>query len=42
MKGGRVHYTAIVLSLLFVYFGIRSYRDNQLGGKITFGRAACW
>lgn len=34
-----VGYTAIVLSLLFVYFGVRSYRDNQLGGKITFGRA---
>ena len=38
-KGVVVGYTAIVLSLLFVYFGIRSYRDNQLGGKITFGRA---
>jgi hypothetical protein len=34
-----VGYTAIVLSLLFVYFGVRSYRDNELGGKITFGRA---
>ena len=32
-------YTAIVMSLLLVYFGVRSYRDNQLGGKITFGRA---
>ena len=38
-KGVFVGYTAIVLSLLFVYFGIRSYRDNQLGGRITFGRA---
>ena len=38
-NGVVVGYTAIVLSLLFVYFGIRSYRDNQLGGKITFGRA---
>ncbi len=38
-KGVFVGYTAIVMSLLFVYFGIRSYRDNQLGGKITFGRA---
>ena len=38
-KGVFVGYTAIVLSLLFVYFGVRSYRDNQLGGKITFGRA---
>lgn len=38
-NGVFVGYTAIVLSLLFVYFGIRSYRDNQLGGRITFGRA---
>ncbi len=37
-KGPFVGYTAIVLSLLFVYFGVRSYRDNQQGGKITFGR----
>ncbi len=32
-------YTTIVLSLLLVFFGIRSYRDNLLGGRITFGRA---
>jgi hypothetical protein len=38
-KGVIVGYTGIVLSLLFVYFGVRSYRDNQLGGTITFGRA---
>lgn len=37
-KGLFVGYTAIVLSLLFVYFGVRSYRDHQLGGRITFGR----
>jgi hypothetical protein len=24
---------------LFVYFGVRSYRDNVLGGQLTFGRA---
>ncbi len=34
-----VGYTAIVMSLLLVFFGVRSYRDNQLGGTITFGRA---
>ena len=33
-----VGYTAIVISFLFVYFGIRSYRDNVLGGHISFGR----
>ena len=38
-KGVVVGYTGIVLSLLFVFFGVRSYRDNHLGGKITFGKA---
>lgn len=38
-KGLILGYTSIVLSLLFVYFGVRSYRDNQQAGKITFGRA---
>lgn len=33
-----VGYTAIVLVALLVFFGIRSYRDNQAGGTITFGR----
>ena len=32
-------YTAIVLSFIFVFFGIRSYRDNVAGGHISFGRA---
>jgi hypothetical protein len=35
-------YTIMVASFLLIYFGIRSYRDNNLGGQITFGRAfAC-
>src|SRR5271168_5381311 len=35
-------YTMMVASFLLIYFGIRSYRDNTLGGQITFGRAfAC-
>ncbi len=38
-KGELVGYTAIVVSFLFVFFGIRSYRDNVAGGTITFGRA---
>ncbi len=33
-----VGYTAIVLSFLLVYFGIRSYRDNVAGGQITFAK----
>jgi hypothetical protein len=38
-RGLIVGYTAIVISLLFVYFGVRSYRDNVGAGRITFGRA---
>jgi hypothetical protein len=35
-------YTIMVASFLLVYFGIRSYRDNTLAGRISFGRAcAC-
>ena len=35
-------YTMMVASFLLIYFGIRSYRDNNLGGQISFGRAfAC-
>src|SRR5882757_9744351 len=38
-KGYYIGYTAIVLSFLLVFFGIRSYRDNLANGAITFGRA---
>jgi hypothetical protein len=35
-------YTMMVASFLLIYFGIRSYRDNNLSGQISFGRAfAC-
>ena len=35
-------YTIMVASFLLVYFGIRSYRDHELGGHISFGKAfAC-
>jgi hypothetical protein len=34
-----VGYTIMVASFLLIYFGIRSYRDNTLGGQISFGRA---
>ena len=37
--GYLIGYTAIVLSFLLVFFGIRSYRDNVGDGQITFGRA---
>jgi hypothetical protein len=32
-----VGYTTILISMLFVYFGVRSYRDNVLGGHMSFG-----
>ncbi len=35
-KGAVVGYTAIVLSFLLVFFGIRSYRDNIGNGQVTF------
>ncbi|HLW97761.1 MAG TPA: DUF4199 domain-containing protein [Candidatus Acidoferrales bacterium] len=35
-KGAFVGYTAIVLSFLLVFFGIRSYRDNIGNGQVTF------
>jgi Protein of unknown function (DUF4199) len=39
-KGGYiVGYTAIVLSFLLVFFGIRSYRYNVGNGQITFTKA---
>src|SRR5262245_32682906 len=38
-KGAIIGYTTIVLSALLVFFGVRSYRENIAGGKLTFGRA---
>jgi len=37
-KGEILGYTIIVLSALLVFFGIRSYRENVGGGRLTFGR----
>jgi hypothetical protein len=34
-----IGYTIMVASFLLIYFGVRSYRDNELGGQISFGRA---
>ncbi len=34
-----IGYTIMVASFLLIYFGVRSYRDNTLGGEISFGRA---
>ena len=32
-------YATMVAAFLLIYFGVRSYRDNVLGGSIGFGRA---
>jgi hypothetical protein len=37
-KGELLGYTVIVLSALMVFFGIRSYRENVSGGRLTFAR----
>ena len=37
-KGQLIGYTTMVLAFLFVFFGIRSYRDNVGHGTISFGR----
>lgn len=31
-----IGYTTMILSFILVYFGIRSYRDNVLGGTVRF------
>jgi hypothetical protein len=38
-NGYIVGYTGMVLGFLMIYFGVRSYRDNVGGGKVSFGRA---
>jgi hypothetical protein len=38
-KGYIIGYTTMVLAGLLVFFGIRSYRENVSGGRITFARA---
>jgi len=34
-----VGYASMVLAFLLIYFGVRSYRDNVGGGRVSFGRA---
>lgn len=34
-----IGYTTLILSFLFIFFGIRSYRENIGGGLISFGKA---
>ncbi len=37
--GEIIGYTSMVLSLLFVYFGIKHYRDKVNNGKVSLGKA---
>ncbi len=38
-NGEWLGYTTMVIALSMVFFGMKSYRDNHLGGSITFGNA---
>lgn len=37
-KAEIIGYTTLVLAALLVFFGVRSYRENVSGGRLTFGR----
>lgn len=38
-RGIVIGYTTMVLAFLMVFFGVKSYRDTVLGGRVSFGRA---
>ncbi len=38
-NGDYFGYTAIIVALSMVFFGVKSYRDNYLRGAIKFGKA---
>jgi Protein of unknown function (DUF4199) len=38
-RGAVIGYTAMIVSFLFVFFGIRAYREQSGNGPFTFGRA---
>lgn len=38
-NGEWLGYAGILLSMVIVFFGVRSYRDNVRGGVLTFGQA---
>jgi hypothetical protein len=37
-KAEIIGYTTLVLAALLVFFGVRSYRQNVSGGRLSFGR----
>jgi hypothetical protein len=38
-NGEIIGYSSMVLAFILVFFGIRSYRENVGGGRISFGKA---
>jgi hypothetical protein len=38
-KGAIIGYTTMVLAFLMVFFGVRSYRETIMGGRVSFGGA---
>ncbi len=38
-RGAIFGYTAMIVALSLIFFGIRSYRDKYLDGNISFGKA---
>jgi hypothetical protein len=37
-RGAIFGYTGLVLSALMIFFGVRSYKHNVAGGRLTFGK----